>query len=379
MGPLPGRQSTPRRGVTEVRKIFYLLRPVDGKVRLRLLLLIGGPLAVLLVSGYFYMIGGRYVSTEDAYVQATVVNVAAEVAGRVVAVAAKENQPVRAGDLLFRIDDSTYRLALRQADARLQSVRNSINALRAQYQEKQAELAQAQENIAYFAREFARRRKLAARHALSASDLDRARHQLEAAKLHARAIRGAIAQVQAQLGSSPDLPTDRQPQYLAALGARDQAALDLQRTHVLAPVDGVVGPQTVEVGDYVTPGAPAFSLVEDHHYVTANLKETELTYVRPGERATVTVDAYPGYVWHARVASISPATGAEFSLLPAQNATGNWVKVVQRVPVRLALREPSGARQLRAGMSVQVSIDTEHRRRFLVLMRHVFADTSKGR
>lgn len=334
---------------------------------------------MLLVSGYFYMIGGRYVSTEDAYVQASVVNVAAEVPGRVVAVAARENQPVKAGDLLFRIDDSTYRLALRQANARLQAVRNSINALRAQYQEKQAELAQAQEDIAYIAREFARRKTLAARHVLSASDLDRARHQLDAAKLRARAIRSAIAQVQAELGSSPDLPTDRQPQYLEALGARDQAALNLRRTRVRAPVDGVVGPQTVEVGDYVTPGAPAFSLVEDHHYVTANLKETELTYLRPGQHATVTVDAYPGYVWRARVASISPATGAEFSLLPAQNATGNWVKVVQRVPVRLTLIEPNGARQLRAGMSVQVTIDTRHQRRFLVAEHNVLAGTSKAR
>ncbi|MGA7801056.1 MAG: HlyD family secretion protein [Gammaproteobacteria bacterium] len=362
-----------------MRKLLFKLRPNDGKARLRLLLLIGGPLLVLVVGGYFYATGGRYVSTEDAYVQASRVNVAAEVAGRVVAVAAAENQPVHAGDLLFRVDESTYRLALQQANARLQSVRNSIDALRAQYQEKQAELAQAREDIVYFAREFARRSKLAARHALSASDLDQARHQLDVAKLRARVIRSAIARVRAQLGTRPDLPTEQQPQYVEALRARDQAALNLQRTEVRAPIDGIVGPQTVEVGDYVTPGEPAFSLVEDHHYVKANLKETELTYVHAGQRATITVDAYPDDVWQARVASISPATGSEFSLLPAQNATGNWVKVVQRVPVRLALDDLKDAPQLRAGMSVNVTIDTEHRRELLTRIRNAFAGTPETR
>ncbi|MEJ2645416.1 MAG: HlyD family secretion protein [Gammaproteobacteria bacterium] len=361
--------------MTEVRKLLFRSRGEEGKARLRLLLLIGGPLLVLIIGGYLYITGGRYVSSEDAYVQATRVNVAAEVAGRVVAVAAAENQPVHAGELLFRIDDSNYRLALQRADAHLQSVRNSIDALRAQYQEKQAELAQAREDISYFAREFARRRKLAARHALSASDLDQARHQLDAAKLRARAINSAIAQVRAQLGSRPDLPTDQQPQYLVALAARDQAALDLKRTEVRAPIEGIVGPQTVEVGDYVTPGEAAFSLVEDHHYVKANLKETELTYVHTGQQATITVDAYPGHVWHARVASISPATGAEFSLLPAQNATGNWVKVVQRVPVRLALAPLRDAPRLRAGMSVTVTIDTGHRRALLAFIRKAFAES----
>lgn len=330
--------------------------------RWRLILLVGGPTLALLIGLGLYVMAGRYVSTEDAYIKADLLPVAAEVSGRAVAVAVHKNEVVQQGQVLFRIDPAPFQLALNQAQAALAVTRNSVEALKAAYREKQAELAQAQEDITYARREYARREGLVARKAVSESTLDAARHTLAAARLRAKTLQRAIDQVQAELGAGVGLPVDRQPQVREAQARVDQAALDLSHTVVHAPMDAVVGAKNLLVGDYVTRGQPVLSLVATHHYIDAHLKETALTHVRVGQSATVTVDTYPGLTWHARVESISPATGAEFSLLPAQNASGNWVKVVQRITVRLALLDHHPGAVLRSGMSTTVSIDTGERR-----------------
>ena len=195
------------------------------------------------------------------------------------------------------------------------------------------------------------------------TQLDEAHHNLTVAEQQLPALQQELAGLLARLAGKPDIAPERHPRYLAAAAARDQAALDLDHTAITAPADGTVANLTLRPGDYVKTGTPVFSLVEaGHAWVEANFKETDLTYVRAGQPATLSVDTYPGTVWQARVESIGPASGSEFALLPPQNSTGNWIKVVQRIPVRLAIDNPDPAQPLRAGMSVVVDIDTRHRR-----------------
>lgn len=330
--------------------------------RWRFILLVGGPALAVLIGLGLYLAAGRYVTTEDAYIEANLLPVAAEVSGRAVAVLVHKNAVVHVGQVLFRLDPEPFQLVLNQARAALVATRNNIAALKANYREKQAELAQAREDTAYARREYARRQGLVARKAVSESVLDAARHALNAARLRAQTVQRAIDAVRAKLGADVDVPIAHEPRVMEAQARVAQAALNLSYTVVHAPMDGVVGAKNLLAGDFITRGRPVMALVATHHYVDANLKETALTHVRVGQLATIEVDTYPGVVWRARVASISPATGAEFSLLPAQNASGNWVKVVQRITVRLALFKSHRGAVLRSGMSATVSIDTGERR-----------------
>lgn len=330
--------------------------------RKRFILLVGGPTLALLTGLGLYLSAGRYISTEDAYIKADLLPVAAEISGRVIAVSVHKNEVVHTGQLLFRIDPAPFQLALDQAKAALAVSRNRVKALKARYYEKQAERAQAQENIAYARREYTRRQGLVVRKVVSESTLDTARHALLAARLQAQTLQQAINQVQAELGTNIQLPLANQPRVMEAQARVDQRALDLSHTVIHSPMNGVIGAKNLLVGDYITRGQPLLGLVTTHHYINAHIKETALTHVRVGQPATIAVDTYPGLIWHARVESISPATGSEFSLLPAQNASGNWVKVVQRITVRLALLDRYHGAVLRSGMSVTVSIDTGKRR-----------------
>lgn len=348
-----------------MKKFFGISR----RTALRLVLMVFLPLFVLIGGVYYYAISARYASTDDAYVKAHMVSVAAQVSGRVKSIAVRENEPVQAGQVLFRLDDQPYRIALTQAEANLAQVRDEIESLRFEYRQHQAELAQAREDVGYFQREFERRQRLRQVNSISAAALDEARHNLDSAQLKTVTIQRQIQQVLAQLGNDPDTPAEDNPRYRQAAAAVAKAALDLQYTVVHAPIPGVVGPLTLQPGDYVTTGTPVFSLVSLHHYVEANFKETDLTYIRPGQSATVKVDTYPNRTWKAEVASISPAAGNEFSLLPPQNASGNWVKVVQRIPVRLELDTTQDAPVLRSGMSVTVSIDTGHEPGFVAWLK----------
>jgi membrane fusion protein (multidrug efflux system) len=320
-----------------------------------------GPLLLIAVAGYLYFTSGRYVSTDDAYVRYDKVQISSDVAGRVKDEAVDENQPVKAGDLLFALDDEPYRIALARAEGVLTAARYDVEAMRAAYQQKAANLRASQASAEYLQREYERQRRLAQQNVVSESKVDEAQRSAEVARQQMAAMEHDLAQALANLGGDPTLPVDHHPRVLQALAARDQAALDLRHTRILAPADGIVANLDPRPGQYVTVGQTMCSLVESGSlYIEANLKETELTHVKPGDAATVSVDTYPGRVWHATVTSIGIGTGSEFSILPPQNATGNWVKIVQRLPVRLHILPDEDVGALRAGMSVVVEIDTRH-------------------
>jgi membrane fusion protein (multidrug efflux system) len=329
---------------------------------IRRILLALGPVVVALAAGYLYVTGGRYVATDDAYVRADMVALTAEVSGPIVQVDVRENQHVDHGQVLFGLDEQPFRIALAQAEARLEKAENDVRALKAGYRQEQQELELANKNVAYAEQEFKRQAELVQRDFASRAKYDEAQHDLEVTHQQVAVTEHELKALLADLAGDPDIPVERHPTYLEAKAVRDQAALDLQHAVVRAPFAGVAS-QKPNLGDYVTAGTPVMSIVADQEvWVEANFKETDLTHVRPGQAATVEVDTYPDDEWPATVESISQATGAQFSVLPAQNASGNWVKVVQRIPVRIALETGPDDPPLRAGMSVTAEIDTGHRR-----------------
>lgn len=326
--------------------------------RLRRPALILGPVAALLVGGYFYVTGDRFVGTENAYVKAEKVVLSPRVSGMIADVWAGENQHVDAGDPLLQLDDSGFRIALAKAEAELSRASSDIEAIKAQAQGKLIELDLARADADYAARERDRQAELARRKVTSQAQLDAATHAYDAAKLRIDVIEQEYHEIVASLAGNPEIAIAEHPRYLAAKAVRDQAALDLAHSTLRAPFGGLVS-NLPEPGRFLAAGQAALSLVADSRaWIEANFKETELTHVRPGQKVTVTVDTYPGHDWSGVVESIGPATSAEFSVLPAQNSTGNWVKVVQRIPVRISIREQPGAPMLRAGMSTEVEVDT---------------------
>ncbi|MEN6542068.1 HlyD family secretion protein [Parvibaculum sp.] len=332
---------------------------MSDRTQLRPILLIGIPALLIATIAYLYFTGDRYVSTDNAYAKADMVSVSPDVGGRIVEVFVKENQFVKAGDPLFQIDPAPYRIALAQADAQLATATANVKALRAKYQMTMAQLDLSASSIAYYKREFERQSTLAKRSFASQSSLDTARHNLDTASQLDGVLRQSLEQISAQLDGAPDAPVESHASYLAAKAQRDNAALNLERATVRAPFDGVTGKQP-QVGDQIAPGMAVVSLVShDNVWIEGNFKETDLTNVHPGQIAEIDIDTYPGRKWSGHVASISQATGSEFSVLPAQNATGNWVKVVQRVPVRIAIDRKPGDPEIRAGMSANVEIDTK--------------------
>ncbi len=334
------------------------------------LLSVIGPLAAAFAGFYIYFVGGQFVTTDNAYIKSAKIAVSADVSGRVVDVMVHENQLLKQGDLLFRIDPEPFSIALERTEARLISARQEIEALRAHHKQKLAELKLAQGDVEFYQRQYERQQKLNTRGFASGTNLDSANRNLRNAGDRVSAIMQNIAQARANLGGDPDMPAGSQPAVREAQAARDQAALDLRRTRVRAPVAGIVTNFELQPGEFIRSGNVVFSLVESGSvWVHANFKETDLTHVRVGQPATIRVDTYPDGLRGAVVSSISPATGAEFALLPPQNATGNWVKVVQRLPVRLKLDNPKSDPPLRAGMSVVVEIDTGHQRHLPNLAR----------
>lgn len=348
-------------------RIRYSLSVLFSRLKrpgfIRYALLIVGPLALALVGAYYYAIGGQYVSSENAYVKADKIAISTDVSGRVSKVNVKENQLVKKNDVLFELDREPFQIALDKAEADVNQIKNEINTNRKLFVEKEKDLERARKDVAFFQREFDRRGALMKRGVVSQTRFDSAASNLERTRNRADGVREELAQLMARLGGSPENAAELHPEVLATEAKRDEAKLDLDRTIIRAPETGIVTKNDLQVGEFVTRGRPVFSVVGwNEIWIEANLKETELTYVEEGQRADITVDAYPDFVWKARVASIAPATGAEFSILPPQNATGNWVKVVQRIPVRLELIDNESGPPLRAGMSVVVKIDTQHER-----------------
>jgi membrane fusion protein (multidrug efflux system) len=364
-------QDTPVRGF---RRVFgerdaslgaWSSRPL--RQRLRLPLMLAGPIVVLIAGSWWYLTSGRYVSTDDAYVQAARRMVSTDISGRVVAIAVRDNERVTPGQLLFRLDDRPYRIAVEEATAQLAAARLQVEALKATYRQKAADSAGAEETLAYQQRQFERQRQLATSGVASHSVFDQVQNAMAVARQRVASAQSDIANVLAQLGGEPDIPVDRHPSVQRAQAALDKAELELSYTNVRAHENGIVTKvEQLQVGSYVSASVPVFAIVSDRIWIEANFKETELTYMRPGQSATVEIDTYPGIVFDAKVVSLSPGTGLTFSLLPPENATGNWVKVVQRLPVRLALERYDPNLLLHAGLSVSVDVDTQHRRPWMV-------------
>ncbi|SEQ53586.1 membrane fusion protein, multidrug efflux system [Solimonas aquatica] len=326
---------------------------------LRRVLLLGVPALVLLTAVYLWLFGGRYISTDNAYVKAYMVNVSADVSGKIDTMLVRENQAVKKGELLFRIDPAPYAVAVQQAEAALQTARLQVQALKASYAQKVAELASAQADLRYRRVDQHRMQALQALGATPTSALDAAEHALQVAESKALSAQRDVDELRAQLDGNPDIAVADHPTYANAQAALDKARLELQRTEVRAPIDGIAS-KVPQVGVYVTPALPVLSVVDAAGpWVEANLKESQLEKVRVGQRVEIDVDAYTSTQWQGVVESIGQATGAEFSLLPPQNASGNWVKVVQRVPVRIRIQHQNDEPALRAGMSSEIRIDTE--------------------
>jgi membrane fusion protein (multidrug efflux system) len=326
----------------------------------------GGVLLFLVVGAWYYLASGRYVSTDNSSLRAAQTTVSANVAGRVVEIAVHDNQLVHKGDLLFKLDDRPLHIALEEAKAKLSVARMQINAARATYRHEVAEVAAANNTLQYQQNEVARQQRLLKSGIASRAQSELAQHALDQARQQLSAAEQQLATVRAMLDGSPETPLEQHPVVMMAQAALDRATLDLSYTTVQAPTDGIVTRvEQLQVGDYINAATPLFALVSTQDiWVEANFKEDELTYMRPGQPATVRIDAYPGRTFHAQVASLSPGTGSQFSMLPAENATGNWVKVVQRLPVRLQLdpKEFDPGMALQSGLSATVKVDTGHRR-----------------
>ena len=347
--------------------------PAPRKSR-RIGLMLSVPLLLVLAGGGYWLTGGRYESTENAYLHQARIGIASDLSGRVVSVAIEDNAPVTAGDLLFQVDPEPYRLKLAEAEAALDAARLGVQQLKVAYRQALTQAELAEDDAAYQQTELDRQLQLSAKGVTATTSLDDARHLAQRAdELRAVAKQG-VANALAALGGDPAAAIDSHPSVLAALVARDRARYDLELTTVRAPADGVIyKASSFKVGQFVAAGQDLFALVETgDSWIEANFKETQLDGIRVGQPAEVTFDAAPGKPVMATVEAIGAGTGAEFSLLPAQNATGNWVKVTQRVPVRLHLDEPL-EQGLASGMSASVSVDTGRHRALASLLPTAWA------
>jgi membrane fusion protein, multidrug efflux system len=342
------------------------------RARLRWSLMLGGLLMAAVGGLIYYLLSGRFVSTDDSSVQAAQTIISANVSGRVVELDVHDNQSVARGAILFRIDDQPFRIALEDAEAKLATARMQIAAAKATYRQQLATAAASHGTLAYQQHEFERQQHLLQSGISSRAQFEQAQHARDLAQSQLNSAEQQADAVLAMLGGKPDQPINQHPVVQGAQAAVDKAKLELSYTVIRAPDDGIAARvEQLQVGDYISTATPVFSLISSHDvWVEANFKEDDLTHMRPGQPAEVRVDAYPGHRFRATVASLSPGTGAQFSILPPENATGNWVKVVQRVPVRLHLNEADlHGVVLQAGLSVNVSVDTGYQ-------RHLFGSDS---
>jgi membrane fusion protein, multidrug efflux system len=330
---------------------------------LRLLLLVGVPLLVVVGGAFVWQRGGRWVSTENAYVKADIAQISPQVGGRVMEIGIRDHEQVKAGTVLFRIDPEPYQLALAKAEAALDMVRQQVDTARAVFRETQSELGEVQAQALYLAKQLQRQQSLAATGAVSATTLEKAQNDASVANDRLLVVRRRLDRVLTALGGDPNVVADDLAMVRDKIADRDRAALDLTRTTLTAPLDGVLVNMKLQLGEEVKPATPLFVIVADHRpWVEVNMKETDLTHVHIGQQARVVLDTYPDEVWDGVVQSISPAAGSEFAILPPQNASGNWVKVVQRLPVKIRLLPHQGESVLRAGMTATVDVDTNQQR-----------------
>jgi membrane fusion protein, multidrug efflux system len=367
------------RATLDARPGIARKRPL--RQRLRMPLMLFGPIVVLAAGGYWYLTTGRYISTDDAYVDSARVSISNEVSGRVAEIDVQDNERVTAGQVLFKLDQRPFVIAVEEAKAQLAAVKLQIEAMKATYEQKKADAAATEATLVYQQRELERQQRLLASGTASQSQYDQSNHAYKIAREQLASKEQDVASTLASLGGDAGIPVAQHPMVQHDQSALDRAELNLSYTVVRAPESGTVTKvDQLQAGDWVqgvnTGASPTtlFSLVSAKRiWVTANFNETELTHMRPGQSATVEIDTYPDVVFPAKVQSLSPGTGLTFSLLPAENATGNWVKVVQRLPVRLSFGELDPNHPLAAGLSATVEVDTGYRRPWLDRIDSVLA------
>jgi membrane fusion protein (multidrug efflux system) len=338
--------------------------PMRGwRKRLRLPLMIGVPVMAGGVALYFYLASAGYESTDDAYLRAAQVSISPIVSGQVVGVDVYDNQSVRRGDTLIRLEERPFRFAVEDARARVADARLQIESLKATYRQRMADLGSAQSMFEYQRREYERQKRLLANGISPQSLVERTLNARNQAQQNVLSDQQQINATLASLGGDPNIPVDHHPTVQEAQAQLERALFNLTSATVTAPIDGIVTHvEGLQAGDYVDAGTAAFVLVSTRDlWVEANFKEVQLTHMLPGQSASVRIDAYPNRIIRAKVVSISPGTGSQFALLPPENATGNWVKVVQRLPVRLRLEDNV---PVQSGLSALVTVDTQYRRHF---------------
>jgi len=358
-------------------------RSVKEMVRrsLRTILLVVVPAIAAAAGFWFYLSGGRYISTDNAYVGAQKVLITPDISGKVSRIVVREGQRVTPGDVLFEIDPEPFRLSLAQAQAKLAGVKVELANLKSNMKSL-ATLAQlSQKNVELKQRDVDRKTQLVITKAGSQLDLDTAESAAVTAELITQFTVQQKLSTLNQLQGNPDLPIEDYPAYRQAKAAVEQAERDLDHTVLRAPISGTATQvDNIQLGRFVPAGTPVFGVIDDAApWVDANPKETDITNLRTGQKVTMYVDSFPDHGFHGTVTSVSPGTGAQFSILPPQNASGNWVKVVQRVPVRIAFALDEDTKLLRSGMSVTVDIDTGHTRSLSKLISSLFTPSfAKG-
>src|SRR5215831_3792569 len=374
--PAPESRTSPeaKSGTSSAKGLFARI----GRKRLRTILLGGLPAIVLVIGLGIYLSGGRYISTDNAYVGAQKVLITPDISGKIVKVAICEGQHVNPGDELFSLDREPFALALAQAKAKLDTARSDFDKLKSNLKSLNTLADLADKNVDLKQRDVDRKTKLVSSQTGSQADLDTAMAAVVTAKLQAEFAVQQRDTTLNQLLGNPDLPLEKFPEYAQAKAALDNAQRDFDHTIVRAPMSGTATQvDNIQLGRFVAAGTPVLSVIDDQApWVDANPKETDITYLRVGQKATIDVDSFPDRTFTGTVVSVSPGTGAQFSILPPQNATGNWVKVVQRVPVRIAFDKDDDLHLLRSGMSVNVDIDTGHSR---IPFMHTFDHTAQAK
>ena len=330
-----------------------------------MLLLVVIPVIAVIAGVAFYLSGGRYATTDDAYVGAQKVLITPDISGKIDKIVVKEGEHVKAGDVLFEIDPVPFRLALQQAKAAVDQARTNYDNLRANVQIYGQMIDLAEKGVELKRRDVERKNSLVKNNAGSQLDLDTSSTALVTAQAQVQFIKQQLSTARNQLLGNPDLPIEQFPPYAEAKAKLDEAQRNLDHTVLRAPISGTATQvEQIQLGRFIPAGTPVFSIIDDGApWVDANLKESDLTYVAAGQPVTMEIDAFPDHTFKGTVGSLSPGTGAQFAILPPQNATGNFVKIVQRIPVRIYFdkNDPMVAK-LKSGMSVYVSIDTHHRR-----------------
>lgn len=356
----PSGKPTRKLAAEPRRRLMALLRRYR-----RFLLMIVLPAAVAIGGLYVYLEGGRYVGTDDAYVGAQKVLITPDISGKIIKVTVKEGQTVKQGDELFDIDPVPFRLAVDEAKAALALAKTTYENLVANIKIYGQMYDLAQQGIELKKRDVERKQALVKNSFGSQLDLDNASNALVTAGAQAQFVRQQLSNARMQLLGDPELPLEQFPPYVQAKAKLEDAERNLDHTVMRAPMAGVATQvEQIQLGRFVTAGTPVFSVIDvAHPWVDANPKESDLTYVDVGQPVKLEVDAFPNHAFKGTVGSLSPGTGAQFAILPPQNATGNFVKVVQRVPVRIYFDENDKyVRKLKAGMSVYATIDTGHKR-----------------